>query len=497
MPQHAWSNAVSDASRDRDSSDGTSAARGDEPDRRGPYDSAPVALLVSDRTGTLTEANRAAAELLGAGILRLAGERLLDFVEPEDRAELRRWLGGATPATEGRRVAMRDAGGARFVAEIRASVSAEHVVWAVTDVSREVDAANAAARLRQDLDEGVAALQEVYDELPLGVIVAEPGSWTARSANRRAMEILGDWDGRLESIRQYDQEGRLLPQHRRPSVRAFAGERVSQEIVGFRLPTGRELVAEVSAVPLRTDDGTVQATILVFDDVSRRVRTAEADAEFVENAAHQLRTPVTAIASATAALLAGAKDEPRERERFLGHIDRECDRIGRLLRALLMLARLQREGVSPSITLVRLRPLLDGIVADVTPEAGVEIRVDCPATYAVMGDASLLSEAIGNVVANAASHTTAGSIELSARIDGPTLLLDVADTGPGVPDDARDSIFDRFVRASRGHHDGAGLGLAIAAEATRASQGALRLLPAKPGGGATFRFELLAANMLA
>ncbi len=277
----------------------------------------------------------------------------------------------------------------------------------------------------------------------------------------------------------------------------MAGERVSHEVVVLRPGDRPGLVLDVSAVPVRGEDGAVRAAILSFDDLSERARKDEADARFVENAAHQLRTPITAIASAAAALQAGAKDDPASRDRFLAHIDRESERIGRLLGALLSLARLQRDNVHPTVSLVPLRPLLEGLAADAQPGKGVEVVVDCPAAVAVVADPALVREAVGNVLANAASHTQAGSITLAARLDGSTVVLDVADTGPGVPEKLRERIFERFYRAAPHRRSGAGLGLPIAAEATAANRGTLRLLPAEPGGGSTFRFELPGATLLA
>src|SRR5205814_9913795 len=115
---------------------------------------------------------------------------------------------------------------------------------------------------------------------------------------------------------------------------------------------------------------------------SERERRERAEREFVANAAHELRTPVAAIASAVEVLQAGAKDAPADRDLFLGHIEREAARLTRLARALLVLARAQARHEPPPLQLVELAPLLGQVAAAILPPGDVQVVVDCPLALA-------------------------------------------------------------------------------------------------------------------
>jgi signal transduction histidine kinase len=219
-----------------------------------------------------------------------------------------------------------------------------------------------------------------------------------------------------------------------------------------------------------------------------------ADAEFIENAAHQLRTPITSVAVAAAALTVGAKDDPEERDRFIAHIARDSDRMARVIESLLALARIQRGGSALLVAVVPLEPFLREIVAEARPRAGVGLEIDCAPSVAVVGDAAILREAIANVVRNAAEHTHAGTIRINGRRDGGRTILEIADTGTGIPAEIRPRVFERFFHAGGANRRGAGLGLAIAAEAAQVHGGTLELVDVPVG--TTFRFTLRGARLM-
>jgi two-component system phosphate regulon sensor histidine kinase PhoR len=212
----------------------------------------------------------------------------------------------------------------------------------------------------------------------------------------------------------------------------------------------------------------------VIGDVSGRERRQRAEREFVANAAHQLRTPVSAIASAIEVLQGGAKENPETRDRFLAHLDRQCTRLVRLTRALLLLARAQALAEPPAVEVVMLRPLLEGIARALRPGQGVDVRLECPFTLAALTNRDLLEQAIGNVAENAAKYTVEGEIVLCAEPDGRIVRVVVSDTGPGA-DLSAEGSFPRFYRDPAAEGEGFGLGLAIAAEAVRALRGELEI----------------------
>jgi two-component system sensor histidine kinase VicK len=275
------------------------------------------------------------------------------------------------------------------------------------------------------------------------------------------------------------------------SLRDFA-ERLFEPgatIVEARVLSDPDHTYQVTGIPPGRDSETA---VLVLADVSERERREQAERDFVTNAAHELRTPLQTILGAVEVLQAGAKERPVERERFLGHIEREATRLARLAKALLILARVQTGTEGLRVEPVALRPVIDEVVAGLQPPDEVEISVSCPRDVAVKGEPDLIEQALFNLAKNAVEHTKRGRIELRAKPLHGTVAIEVSDTGPGIPFEKQERIFDRFYRGPSPHSDGFGLGLAIAYQAVRALGGVLDV-KSSPGTGTTARIELPSA----
>jgi two-component system sensor histidine kinase VicK len=232
--------------------------------------------------------------------------------------------------------------------------------------------------------------------------------------------------------------------------------------------------------------------VIVVTDVTERERRERAEREFVTNAAHELRTPLTTITGAVEALQSGAKDEPAARDRFLAHIERESERLGRLVRALLVLARAQTGEESPNLVPVELLPVLEAAARDLNPQAGVSVEIACPPGLTAAADPDLLAQAVSNLALNAASHTQSGRIVLAAAAEDGSVAIEVSDTGSGIrPEDQR-GVFDRFYRGRSRDAEGFGLGLAIVREVVRALGGSVTIDSAL-GRGTTVRLRLTRA----
>jgi signal transduction histidine kinase len=233
--------------------------------------------------------------------------------------------------------------------------------------------------------------------------------------------------------------------------------------------------------------------LLVVDDLTEQERRELAEREFVSNAAHELRTPLTTIIGAVEVLQAGAKEDPAERDRFLGHIEREAGRLARLARAMLTLARAHSGQEPPRVDAVELAPLLRDVAAGLQPHAGVAVDVEVANGLAVEANRDLLEQALRNLGENAAKHTARGSIVLRAYGDGNTVTIEVEDSGPGISPEVQRHVFDRFYRGERDEH-GFGLGLAIVRESVRTLGGRIEL-DSSPGQGTVFRILLAPARV--
>jgi PAS domain S-box-containing protein len=298
-------------------------------------------------------------------------------------------------------------------------------------------------------------------------------------ANRQAEAIWG------ESFETRRPEAREWPLERALTT----GEVVNGELIDIVRADGAQAVIEVNAAPVRDPDGRVVAGVQVFWDVTVRETQERAEREFVTNAAHELQTPLTAITSAAEVLQAGAKEIPEDRDHFLAHIQNECDRLARLVQALLVLARAQT-GHPLATERLRLRPMLADVARRIRPQNGVVVDVRCPARLVAVANRELAEQAILNIAGNAAKFTTEGSIVLAARrLDADSVAIEITDTGPGVPPDEQTRVFERFYRGGGRDRTGFGLGLAIAEQAAGVLGGDVRL-ESGPSGGTTITLTL-------
>lgn len=221
---------------------------------------------------------------------------------------------------------------------------------------------------------------------------------------------------------------------------------------------------------------------------SRREQT-----QFIAAASHELRTPLTAILSAAAAM---ERAEGEKQRVFSQVIDREGRRMGRLITDMLTLASADSGGWQ-----LRPRPMEPEIAAldayetyaSQAREKGLKLLLELPEKLpTITADPDRISQALAILLDNALSYTPApGRITLGAQVWGKKLRFTVADTGPGVPDEEKQQIFQRFHRSEQARSDRAhfGLGLSIAAEIAARHQGRLWVEDA-PQGGAVFVLEL-------
>jgi signal transduction histidine kinase/HAMP domain-containing protein len=344
-------------------------------------------------------------------------------------------------------------------------------------------------RMRRQLRRGFRRLEAERDRLRLllerlheGVLTIDQ-DLVVHFANTEARRILG---GRLR-------EGDALPEPWQGfGLREFAqglfDERAT--VTQVHVTPDEQHAYGVVGIPSQPE---TDWALLVVDDLTEQERRELAEREFVSNAAHELRTPLTTIIGAVEVLQAGAKENAVERDRFLGHIEREAGRLARLARAMLTLARAHSGQEQPRVEAVELAPLLRDVAAGLQPHAGVAVDVEVANGLAVEANRDLLEQALRNLGENAAKHTARGSVVLRAYGNGNTVTIEVEDSGPGISPEVQRHVFDRFYRGERDAH-GFGLGLAIVRESVR-TLGARIELDSSPGEGTVFRILLAPAQV--
>jgi two-component system OmpR family sensor kinase len=223
----------------------------------------------------------------------------------------------------------------------------------------------------------------------------------------------------------------------------------------------------------------------VEDALSRRHTSQERLRRFAADASHELRTPVASIRGHAELALRHPGPVPAEVTRALERVAAESGRMGEMVDDLLLLARLDagRPLESDAVDLTRL--VLDGVADARAAGPGHRWLLDLPEDpVTVNGDAHRLHQVVANLLANARLHTPDGT-KVTVRLEqrGPDAVLTVADDGPGIPGDLRDTLFERFTRADRrrpGAGGGAGLGLSIVA-AVVAAHGGTVSAESRPG----------------
>jgi PAS domain S-box-containing protein len=343
-----------------------------------------------------------------------------------------------------------------------------------------------------ELAEQRALLDAVIETVPVGLVLVDPEGTVVR-VNSKALEILRT--SSLEApalapwrdIEAYDLEGRLV--ETLPMDRTLAtGEVIMAERLEVVFADGHRVIIEVSTAPVRNAAAEMIGGVAVLQDVTVRERQERSEREFVTNAAHELHSPLAAIISAIEVLQAGAKDSA-DRDRFLTHIERASERLERLVRALLILARAQTALEAPKAGIVAIRPLLEDVAERLQLGPGVEPEVICADDIAVVTNRELLEQAVGNLAENAAKKTSAGKVTLTGRTVGDSVEIGVADTGPGIPAAERPKVFGRFYRTEENGADGFGLGLAIVRAAVEALGGEIEL-ESTLGAGTVVRLRL-------
>jgi signal transduction histidine kinase len=310
------------------------------------------------------------------------------------------------------------------------------------------DLARALDSMRASLKESVGVLtadrnklQAIFDGLTDAVIVVDDDG-TVRFSNRAAAKLLDPLGHPPDSIQ---------PHLRRATDLGFAAHPALR--IGDRAyaMTARALPKE-------------RAVLVVARDRTDEMRRELAEADFISNAAHELRNPLAGISSAIEVLQEGAKDDPKALDHFLGRLAEDAERMNRLTRSLLTLARVESLGAGESEDVDVAAAVRDTVEAVEAPRH-IELSTEVEPELFAVADATLLRQVLIGLLTNAFKHTPLpGRVTVRGRRDGEKeVVLEVIDTGPGIPEAEIERVFERFYRRDESRkQEGFGLGLAIA-----------------------------------
>ncbi len=249
----------------------------------------------------------------------------------------------------------------------------------------------------------------------------------------------------------------------------------------------------LDAIASRLADGSL---LLVVRDLTPIRHLERVRQDFVANVSHELKTPLTSILGYAETLLDGGLEDAERRRGFVETIRDQASRLQAITEDLLVLAELERPDAALALGPVDLAQLARSVAAALAPRArkdGLTLECVTPEReVVVLGERVRLEQMLFNLVDNALKYTEEGGVKVRVAVDGDAVLLEVEDTGPGVPDDARARIFERFYRvdAARSREvPGTGLGLSIVKHITDLHHGKVEVRNL-PTSGARFTVRL-------
>jgi two-component system phosphate regulon sensor histidine kinase PhoR len=259
------------------------------------------------------------------------------------------------------------------------------------------------------------------------------------------------------------------------------GENIEEEVT-ITLP-GEDLVFDLDVSPWTDSAGRVVGAVAALHDVTQLRRLEKVRRDFVANASHELKSPITAIRGMAETMFEDPDMDREQRRQFVDSILEESIRMSSLTSDLLQLSRLEGGQLEPEKTIVDLRKLAADMVASQSQRAeglGIEITIDqghdeLPVNIQVEG----MESALNNLLENAINFTEKGGrVSVTLHRDHSRAVLTVNDTGVGIPRQHLDRIFERFYRVDKARSrelGGTGLGLSIVKHVVQSHGGEVKV----------------------
>jgi signal transduction histidine kinase len=362
--------------------------------------------------------------------------------------------------------------------------------------------AQALARAEREAAERAqhARVAAILEHLPVVVAVIDRGgkvrhiNAAGRAFAERMDEQRLDFREALASVRVFERDGKELTPEQSGVMRAFAGETTARELTLETKRGERFHVLSVTA-PLRAPDGSIDAVLSSFQDVTELRDLADAKDRFLSIASHELRSPITSLRATTSLLQLdpNALTDETRRGVLLQRIQRQIDRLSTLVERLLDTTRLGAGELPLDLVGCDLVELCrEAIEHQRITDREHRYVLDAPSHIAGRWDPARLEQVLTNLLSNACRYSPPTStVTVRARVEERRALVDVVDEGAGIAPEQQEKLFTPFYRgdAAARHKGGLGLGLYITREIVRRHGGSLRVR-STPGHGSTFTVEL-------
>ena len=471
-------------------------------------------LCIAGFDGSFKRLNPAWEQTLGYTAEELQARPYLEFIHPDDRAatadEARRLAGGEKTIAFENRYLHKD-GSYRWMAWRAMPVLGEKLIYATArDITER-------KKVEEELRRAEQQLQRLIESAPSAMVMVDRegrillvNSQLERIFGYRREEILGQsvellLPEPLREVHRRHRAGYLVA----PVSRAMGAK---LELLGQR-KDGSQVPVDVGLSPLEVD-GQVAVVAAITDITVRKqaegaLRRAKEEAErlsrfkdqFLSTMSHELRTPLNAVLGFSE-LLTDARYGPltERQRRYLDHIHTAGQHLLRLINDILDLSKIEAGRIELAIEEVPVATACAEVLDALRPLAekkSQNLCLDAPAGLLARADATRTKQVLMNLVGNAIKFTPeGGNIQVAARsAAGGEVRIDVRDTGPGIPPEEQQRIFDAFYRLRNPGQaiEGTGLGLAITQRLVELQGGRLGL-ESEPGRGSCFYFHLPAAQ---
>jgi signal transduction histidine kinase len=300
--------------------------------------------------------------------------------------------------------------------------------------------------------------------------------------------------GQLGEVYHEDGET-LVTRQEMPTYRATQGEEFDDQLIWVGSDPLTRRALSVSSRVVRDDDGRFAGAALAYKDVTDFMRALEVKEEFVASVSHELRTPLTSIHGFTSLVLE-RDDLPEEVRHHLGVVERNVDRLDRLVADLLQTAQVERGLVHLERERTDIAAIVRQSLEAIRPSVAAHrltLATRVPEHLVAMVDPQRFGQVVDNLLSNAVKYTPAGGrVEVVLSVADERVDLVVVDTGIGIGARDRNHVFSRFFRtrqASQQSIQGIGLGLSIT-KAIVESHGGRIEVESEEGRGSTFRVRL-------
>jgi two-component system phosphate regulon sensor histidine kinase PhoR len=259
-----------------------------------------------------------------------------------------------------------------------------------------------------------------------------------------------------------------------------------------------ERILHGRATALMDSEGKRAGALLVLNDVTRLRKLENIRRDFVANASHEIKTPITAIKGFVETLQDGAVKDPENADRFLDIVQKHIGRLEAIVEDLLSLSRVEEEGERGQIVLEEF-PLREALMNTIQicqikgSAKNIRIHLSCEEPIRVKMNPPLLEQAVTNLLDNAINYSDSGrDVHVEVQQTRDETLIHVRDQGCGIERHHLDRIFERFYRVDKARSrtlGGTGLGLAIVKHIIH-SHGGYVSVESRPGRGSTFTLHL-------